>query len=83
MVFGNNSMNFSNLTTVTEQLFISGLNAPPNTDLPATYNQFSYSWSMYQPYPGVNVVFPALDSAMAIGLWGNISRFAFLYRRVI
>jgi hypothetical protein len=68
-------MDFTNLTTVSEQLFVSGITKHPSTDLSSIYNGYSYTWGDYEPYQGVDVVFPGLRSAMSIGLWGNISRF--------
>ncbi|PMD29939.1 hypothetical protein L207DRAFT_642040 [Hyaloscypha variabilis F] len=73
-VFGAiSSMDFTNLTTVSEQLFVSGITKHPSTDLSSIYNGYSYTWGDYEPYQGVDVVFPGLRSAMSIGLWGNIS----------
>ncbi|KAE9371867.1 hypothetical protein N431DRAFT_545978 [Stipitochalara longipes BDJ] len=73
-IFGDiGSMDFTNLTTVSEQLFVSGLTSPPSTDLSTTYNGYSYTWVDYEPYQGVDMIFPGLKSAMSIGMWGNIS----------
>jgi len=71
-------MDFTNLTAVSEQLYVWGINKPPSTDSSSGYNEYSYTWVDYAPYEGVDIVFPALRSAMSIGLWGNISRLVFL-----
>lgn len=67
-------MNFTSLTNVSEQLLVSGITTPPNTDMSTIYNGFSYTSVYYEPYQGIDIFFPKLKSAMAIGLWGNISR---------
>jgi hypothetical protein len=72
-------MNFTSLTNVTEQLFVSGIDTPPSTDMSTVYNGFSYNSDDYEPYQGVDIAFPVLKSAIAIGLWGNITRFGFCY----
>lgn len=74
-ILGDNSMDFTNLTSVSEQLFISGITSPPSADISTFYNGFSYTAGYYEPYPGIDVDFPGLKSAMKIGLCGNISRF--------
>jgi hypothetical protein len=71
------SMNFRRLANISEQLFVSGIPTPPSTDISTIYNGFSYPSVDYEPYHGVDIVFPSLTSAIAIGLWGNISRLGF------
>ena len=69
-------MNFNNLTNVTEELYV-GSTVPTFTDgnIPDIYPGFSYTADMYTSYQGLEIAFPALETAPALQLWGNISRF--------
>jgi hypothetical protein len=67
-------MNFNNLTTVSEQLYIGSIIPPPDPNIPNMYTDFSYTSDVYAAYHGIDIAFPALTSAMAIDFWGNISR---------
>lgn len=69
-------MDFTNLVNVTEKLYIGGIVPPTDQYAPSYDKRLSYSPDTYAESPSIDVSFPSVKSAMAIDIWGNISRYA-------
>jgi hypothetical protein len=59
-------MDFANLTTASEQLYVGGIIPSPDLEIPDIYTRFLETDDLYTAEERIDITFPVLMSTMAV-----------------